>query len=280
MTTPPRRRLRLNPRSLPLRRSLFLLPNLVTLSSVFCGFYSIGLSATARADSEFQRAALLIVFAMFFDTMDGRVARLTKTQSSFGLQFDSLADVVSFGVAPAVLVYHRSLAELGFGGVLAAFVFVACGAIRLARFNVLSMDTTGAPVKPSKYIVGLPIPGAAGIVVSLVVASGALQSAFGRGGYGHILLGATLGLGALMVSTVRFRSFKDLRLNLRSLLVVGLCIGSSIVIYTQLQPAFALVWLLGMYVLLGIVEWIVSVLQRLRARPAPQGSTTPPGTSE
>jgi CDP-diacylglycerol--serine O-phosphatidyltransferase len=276
MSTPTRRRLRLRPRHFPLKRSLFLLPNLITLSSAFCGFYSIVLSTTARTEVELERAALLIVFALFFDTMDGRVARLTKTQSAFGLQFDSLADVISFGVAPALLVYQRSLTRLGFGGAMAAFAFAACGAIRLARFNVLSMGASGAPSAPSKYIVGLPIPGAAGILVALVVAGDPLQAAIGERGYGQILLGITLGLGALMVSTIRFRSFKDIKLNLRSVVLVALCIGSSVVISTQLEPAFVLVWLLGVYVLLGILEWFFGVLARLRTRGVQKDPTAGP----
>src|SRR5579883_906598 len=92
-------------RKLDLRKTLFLLPNIITLSSIFCGFDSIRLSASASSDDEFYGASLLIIFALFFDMLDGRVARLTKTQSAFGLQIDSLADVVSFGVAPAILVY-------------------------------------------------------------------------------------------------------------------------------------------------------------------------------
>src|SRR5262249_14505290 len=96
-------------RKLDLRKTLFLLPNMITLSSVFCGFDSIRLSATAQSDDDYYRGSLLLVFALFFDTLDGRVARLTKTQSAFGLQIDSLADVISFGVAPALLVYKWSL---------------------------------------------------------------------------------------------------------------------------------------------------------------------------
>src|SRR5579883_3471026 len=92
-------------RKLDLRKTLFLLPNIITLSSVFCGFDSIRISASAASDDDFYRASLLLVFALFFDMLDGRVARLTKTQSAFGLQIDSLADVISFGVAPAILVY-------------------------------------------------------------------------------------------------------------------------------------------------------------------------------
>src|SRR5579862_6835055 len=100
------------PRRVDLKRTLFLLPNLITLSSIFCGFDSIRLSAGAGSEDDFYRAALLIIFAMFFDMLDGRVARMTKTQSAFGLQIDSLADVVSFGVAPAMLVYRWSLYQL------------------------------------------------------------------------------------------------------------------------------------------------------------------------
>src|SRR5262250_113878 len=142
-------------RRFDLRKTLFLLPNFITLSSIFCGFYSITVSATATEDQHFYRAALLIVFAMFFDTLDGRVARMTKTQSAFGLQIDSLADVVSFGAAPAMLVYQWTLHRLELTGRVAAFTFLACGAVRLARFNVLSMGEEGKPSKPSKYIVGL-----------------------------------------------------------------------------------------------------------------------------
>src|SRR5215831_11189482 len=126
-------------RRFDLKRTLFLLPNLITLSSVFCGFDAIRLAGTAEGEDDLYRAALLIIFAMFFDTLDGRVARMTKTQSVFGLQIDSLADVVSFGVAPSLLVYQWALQRLGVFGIVASFLFTACGAVRLARFNVLSM---------------------------------------------------------------------------------------------------------------------------------------------
>ncbi|HEY4393839.1 MAG TPA: CDP-alcohol phosphatidyltransferase family protein, partial [Polyangia bacterium] len=126
-------------RKLDLRKTLFLLPNIITLSSVFCGFDSIRVSATAQGDDDYYRASLLLVFALFFDTLDGRVARLTKTQSAFGLQIDSLADAISFGVAPALLVYKWSLWQRPLVGLIGAYVFAAAGAVRLARFNVLSM---------------------------------------------------------------------------------------------------------------------------------------------
>src|SRR5689334_8699915 len=107
-------------RRIDLKKTLFILPNLITLSSIFCGFDSLRVSATATNEGDFYRAALLIVFAMFFDTLDGRVARMTKTQSAFGLQIDSLADVVSFGCAPALLVYQWTLHRLGLAGVIAS----------------------------------------------------------------------------------------------------------------------------------------------------------------
>ena len=124
-----------------LRRSLFILPNLFTLSSVLCGFYAVLICGGPGAtDNDYYRAALLIVFAMFFDTIDGRVARLTHTQTAIGVQLDSLADVISFGVATGVLVYRWSLHKLGAVGVAIAFGYVACATVRLARFNVLAVE--------------------------------------------------------------------------------------------------------------------------------------------
>jgi CDP-diacylglycerol--serine O-phosphatidyltransferase len=262
-----RRRIRFRrPRKLNLQRTLFLLPNMITLSSVFCGFYSMVLSASGQSSDDFYRAALLIVFAMVFDTLDGRVARMTKTQSAFGLQIDSLADVVSFGAAPSLLIYQWSLDQLGTVGLLASFAFTACGAVRLARFNVLSMGEAGAPTTPGKYIVGLPIPGAAGILVSIVVANDAMANAFGDRRYSEAVLAVTLVLATLMVSNVQFRSFKDLRPNRRGVAFVAFVLGSSLLIATQVKPAFVMVWLLGCYVLLGIVEWLWRLPRRIRSR--------------
>lgn len=255
-------------RRIDLKKTLFLLPNLITLSSIFCGFESIRVSATATGEDDFYRAALLIVFAMIFDTLDGRVARMTKTQSAFGLQIDSLADVVSFGCAPAMLVYQWTLHRLDLAGRIAAFVFLAMGAVRLARFNVLSMGEEGKPSKPSKYIVGLPIPVAAFVLVSIVVANHAVSGAIGAPEYAWPIFAVTLALSAFMVSTIRFRSFKDLKLNRRTLALVALAVISSVVISAKLAPVFALVWLLGVYMLLGIFESLWQLPGRLRERAA------------
>lgn len=246
-------------RRLNLKKTLFLLPNLITLSSIFCGFDAIRLSATGQGEEDFYRAALLIVFAMVFDMLDGRVARLTKTQSAFGLQIDSLADVVSFGVAPGILVYEWSLHHFGVGGLIASFLFVAAGAVRLARFNVLSMGESGQPTKPSKYVVGLPIPGAAGILVAIVVANHSTGGVIGNAGYAPLVLAVTLGLSALMVSTVRFRSFKEIKLDLPTAAFALFLVGSSAVVVTQTRPAFVLLHLLTCYVVLAIGEslWMV-----------------------
>ena len=255
-------------RRLDLKKTLFLLPNMITLTSIFCGFDSIRTSSHAQSEDDFYKAALLIVFAMFFDTLDGRVARATKTQSAFGLQIDSLADVVSFGVAPSILVYEWTLSRLGTTGLVVSFLVTACGAVRLARFNVLSMGEAGKPQKPGKYIVGLPIPGAAGILVAIIVANHAAAGVMGRAEYAGIILGVTIGLSFLMVSTIRFRSFKDVKLNLRSVLFVLFAVGSSVVVSTQTKPAFVLIWLIGVYVMLGIFETLWNLPARLRERAA------------
>jgi len=252
---------------LNLRKTLFLLPNLITLSSIYCGVWAIEVAASAQVDADFLRAAVLIIFAMFFDMLDGRVARMTKTQSAFGLQIDSLADMVSFGVAPALLVYEWMLSGYGLLGRAAAFVFVACGAIRLARFNLLSMGADGRPTKPPKYIMGLPIPGAAGILVAVVLAKTTSNAvAISDPTYASSILGLTFLLSFLMVSNVKFRSFKEIRLNAPTLLLVVFAIISSAVVSIRLGPAFVLVWLLGFYVTLGILETVAGIPGALRTR--------------
>lgn len=248
-----------------LRKSLFILPNLFTLSSVFCGFYAVLLCGQGSSDDDYYRASLLIIFAMFFDTVDGRVARLTRTQSAFGLQLDSLADMIAFGLAPAVLVYRWALEPLGLLAVVVCFAFAGCGAIRLARFNVLAMSSGGAPKKPDKYILGLPIPGAAGILVSLVAANHAVAGGLSSSPIPILIV--VIALSFFMVSTIRFRSFKDLRMSWRTVLLVGFALGSSVVLALKLHIAFALGWLLVSYVAIGLVESILSVTRRAaRAR--------------
>jgi CDP-diacylglycerol--serine O-phosphatidyltransferase len=253
-----------------LRRALFVLPNLFTLSSIFCGFEAIRrlseAPSPALSPQPYYEAALLLVFAMFFDTIDGRVARLTRTQSAFGVQIDSLADVVSFGVAPAILLYRWALKDLGNWGSFVSFVFLACGAIRLARFNVLATDPKGTPSKPSKYIVGLPIPGAAGVILALIIANHSVR--------GHLfankalMVSVSLALSVLMVSTVKFRSFKDLRLNVRTAVSLALGIGSTAYVAAKFGPAFALPYMLAVYIGIAVIESIVTFPKRRAERRA------------
>jgi CDP-diacylglycerol--serine O-phosphatidyltransferase len=250
-------------RRLELSKTLFLLPNLITLSSIFCGFDAIRLAARGSED-DIYRAAVLLIFAMIFDMLDGRVARMTKTQSAFGVQIDSLADVISFGVAPSLLVYQWTSAHHPHAALAASFLFCGCGAVRLARFNVLATNESGAPTKPGKYVIGLPIPGAAGILISLVVANHAIDARLSVEAWSWPILGITVLLSMLMVSTVRFRTFKDLKLNARTIATVAFAVGSSGIIYARLKPAFVLVWLLGFYVMLGLFEAVWQLSRRKR----------------
>ena len=211
-------------RRVDFRKTYYILPNLFTLSSVFCGFISISLSASGEGGTDLYQAALAICFGFFFDTADGRVARLTKTQTDLGRDLDSLADLVTFGVAPAMLVYKWGLTDFGRIGIFVAGLFVCAGAMRLARFNVLSRrEEAAGHKKPGKYTLGLSIPAAASVLVLMViVAHNAGQ--YRRIGEGFVA-GIVLVLSYLMVSRIRFRSFKDLSFNRKTVGVFLLAAG-------------------------------------------------------
>lgn len=238
------------------QKLMFVLPNAFTVSSIFCGFYALVLCASNPGPAQLYQAALAIFFAIFFDGFDGRVARLTRTQSDFGVELDSLADVISFGVAPALLAYKWALAQLGFVGVAIAFAFATCGALRLARFNVMAQRKVPGS---SKFFIGLPIPLAAGVLISLVIA------------YHHArlpmttpvpiaVLVATLAL--LMVSTVRYRTFKDVRLSKRSATIFFVLVLAGVAVATQMKPSFVLVAYFTAYLLLGLAEYVFSFRKR------------------
>lgn len=235
-----------------LRQLMFVLPNLFTVSSIFCGFYALTLCAGEATPAHLYQAALAIFFGIFFDGFDGRVARLTRTQSQFGMELDSLADVISFGVAPGMLVWRWALQPLGFWGIFISFMFAACGALRLARFNVLAQNSSHGGA--SSFFVGLPIPLAAGVVISMVIAQHAAQ-----GGplpeLARIPVAvAMVFLALLMVSTVRYRTFKDLRLSKKSALVGATIIAAGIAIATQSHPAWVLVAYFSGYLVFGLGE--------------------------
>ncbi len=232
----------------PLRKGVYVLPNLLTTAGLFCGFYSI----IASLRSEFLIAAIAIMAANVFDTLDGRVARVTKTTSRFGIEYDSLCDLVAFGVAPAILVYCWALAPWGTFGWLAASLYVTCGALRLARFNA-QFDNV-----EKRHFIGLPIPAAAEVVASTVM----LYYFFGGEGatYRHlIVLIMVYALAALMVSNVRYFSFKEIDIHRRQpfwvlvLVILALklfiaepqiCLFATFILYAASGPARS-AWLYG-----------------------------------
>jgi CDP-diacylglycerol--serine O-phosphatidyltransferase len=180
------------------RKGIYVLPNLFTTGSLFCGFYSI----IASMKGDYLLAAIPLLIAFVLDGLDGRIARMTNTTSKFGSEYDSLSDLVAFGVAPAIMVYTWALSSFGKWGWLAAFLFVVCGALRLARFNVQ------IGMIESKVFNGLPIPGAAA-----VVATGILLFYYlgGEGKFNDLsILIIVVGLSLLMVSSIKYYSFKDL----------------------------------------------------------------------
>ena len=203
---------------IPRKRGIYLLPSVLTTFGMFAGFYSI----ISSINGEFTIAAISIMIAMMWDTLDGRVARLTNTQSAFGAEYDSLADLVSFGLAPALLVYEWSLYELGRFGWLAAFVYLACAALRLARFN------TQVGIADKRYFQGLPSPAAAGVIASMIWLKiwtfASFDSEVISLGY-YLGAGITILCGILMVSNVRYYSFKELdskKASFRFLLLIVL----------------------------------------------------------
>ncbi|MEQ9058550.1 MAG: CDP-diacylglycerol--serine O-phosphatidyltransferase [Gammaproteobacteria bacterium] len=224
------------------RAGIYLLPNLFTTGALFAGFYGI----VAAINNRFEAAAVAIFVAMILDGMDGRIARLTNTQSDFGAQYDSLADMVSFGLAPALVIYEWSLQGLGKLGWLAAFVYTAGAALRLARFN------TQVGNADKRYFQGLPSPSAAALVAALVWVGH--HFALERG---LLLLAAsllvTIGGALLMVSNVRYYSFKDLDLRGRVPFVTVLAVVLVFVLIS-LEPASVLLAMFASYAVSGVVE--------------------------
>lgn len=180
------------------KKGIFLLPNLLTTGGLFSGFYAI----VTSMNGHFEAAAVAIFVAMIFDGLDGRVARLTNTQSEFGAQYDSMADMISFGVAPALVAYNWGLSSLGKFGWLAAFIFVACAALRLARFNANLGVTDG------RFFQGLASPAAAALVAGMVWTGSNYQ--IDGHSIGYIVGVVTVLSGLLMVSNFRYNSFKDI----------------------------------------------------------------------
>lgn len=239
-----------------LHRGVYILPNLFTTAGLFLGVYAI----LASARDDFLTAAVCIVVAHVCDGLDGRIARWTHTESQFGVEYDSLADLVAFGVAPGILAYRWALEPWGTWGWLAASLFVACGALRLARFNVQ------VALAEKRSFVGLPIPAAADMVAATVLVY------YFFGGQGatskHIVLLLMIyGLACLMVSNIRYNSFKDVDLRARApfFALVGLILLVTVAVA---QPQLLLFTAIVAYVFSGPVGWLITRLNRRRIRAA------------
>lgn len=227
---------------------IYLLPNLATTGNLFFGFFAVIQSIKGN----FQYASYAIVAAAVFDLLDGRLARLTRSTSKFGAEYDSLCDLISFCMAPAILLYLWALQPFARIGWLASFLYVACGALRLARFNVQ------AHVVEKAYFQGLPTPMAAGIVASSVLAFQDLQI---ESNGNILLLVMTVLLAVVMVSTFRYRSFKDLDLKERFPFRY-LVIGAVIIAVIAWWPEVNLFFLFLTYAVLGAVFGVLRLGRR------------------
>lgn len=249
------------------RRGIYLLPTCFTTGNLFCGFFAIIEAGRGR----FGMAALLIVIAGILDGLDGRIARLTGTTSEFGVQFDSLADIVSFGVSPALVAYYWALTPLGRRGWMVAFLFVACAAVRLARFNIQH----GAADR--RFFAGLPSPAAAGSIATLVYAFPEVppERSYALGVAALVVIPALL-----MVSTVRYRSFKDLDLKIRrSHILVPVIAAAIVLLFTERR--YALLVLAWLYLVWGPVGHLIGIVFRGRAKdPTTVAPDTPPEAAD
>ena len=231
------------------KAAMHLIPNLFTTGNLFCGVYAI----LSVFNANYMAAAIAILVAMIFDVLDGKSARLTNSTSHFGLEYDSLSDVVSFGVAPGLLIYSWALSGQGMFGVAVMFAYVAMGAVRLARFN------STVAVADSKYFTGLAIPAAAGVVASLVILDHHIVR-MGSEVKPVLVLVITLALSFLMVSTVKYRSFKDLKFKGRQQ-ITYLVWGILALMMIAAWPEVMLFVVFAGYALLGPTErlfWLVA----------------------
>lgn len=240
-----------------LRRGAYLLPSVFTIGNILLGFYAV----VRGFRGDFQGAALLIFVAAVLDGLDGRIARLTGTESAFGREFDSLADVLTFGAAPAFLAFLWGLDELGRIGWLVPLFFLVCTATRLARFNVQTR------VVDTRYFVGLPTPAAAGALAAVLFFAPDREW---KAGLGLVLIAALVGLGVLMVSTFRYRSFKEIDLRKRWSYRMALPLAAVLLVVAYHPPAFFLA-LAVLYTLSGPAAWLVARVRRGTGRPGRAG---------
>ncbi len=254
------------PNAKPRPRGIYLLPNLFTSGGLFAGFYAV----IAASQGRFSEACIAVFIAAILDGLDGRVARMTGTQSEFGVQYDSLADLVSFGMAPALVMYHWALSELRFDGPTvgkigwaAAFLYAACAALRLARFN------TQVGVVDKRWFIGLASPAAAAVMMSFIWTLDSHMKLSG-GQVRWLALGVTVVSGLLMVSRVRYYSFKSLPFGGR-VPFVSVLLALGILVLLAIDPARVLLAGSVVYLLSGPLGWAFGRLRRGRQPPAAAG---------
>ena len=228
-----------------MRRGIYVLPNLFTTGNLFCGFWAI----ISVFQEKFLYAAIAILLASAFDILDGKVARLSGATSKFGIQYDSLADLVSFGIAPAVLAFSWALRPYGRFGWLAAFLFVVCGALRLARFNV---QTSSGEVK---YFKGLPIPAAATMIaLTILLYLRLIETGWVKD---IVILVMIYILAFLMVSNIRYFSFKEFNLSKRKPFSIFIFVVLSMIVIVM-EPVIVLFGFVLFYILSGPVNIVIA----------------------
>ena len=231
------------------RRGIYVLPNLFTTAALFAGFFAI----VQAMQGDFERAAMAIFIAMVLDGLDGRVARLTHTQSAFGAEYDSLSDMVSFGAAPALVMYEWALRDMGRLGWIAAFIYCAGAALRLARFN------TTLAVMDKRYFQGLPSPAAAALVAGLVWVM--IVSEIAAADVRLLACALTVLAGITMISNIRYYSFKDINLkkSVPFFVIAAIALGFALVAY---RPEIALFGFFVLYCLSGYVLATLGLFKR------------------
>jgi len=223
-------------------KGFYILPNLFTTAGLFAGFYAI---MQARL-GHFEAACLAVYVAMIMDALDGRLARLTHTESDFGSEYDSLADMVSFGVAPAMIMYDFAFAELGRMGSLIAFIYIACAALRLARFNVQDSDN-------KRYFIGVPSPGAATLIASLIWVC--VDYGYAPADVKIGLLIAMTVIALSMVSNIQYRSFKDVDFR-DKMPFIGLIVLVLLIAIIYLDPPLAFLSIGSIYLVSGTLTYV------------------------
>jgi CDP-diacylglycerol--serine O-phosphatidyltransferase len=242
-----------------MRRGVYILPNLFTTGNLFCGFWAI----VSVFQEKFFFGAIAILLACVFDVLDGKVARLSGATSKFGVQYDSLSDLISFGVAPALLAYSWALRPYGRFGWLAAFLFVVCGALRLARFNVMSASGE------TKYFKGLPIPAAASMIaLTILLYLRLIETGWVKD---IVILVMIYILAFLMVSSIRYSSFKELNLAKRKPFSIFMFVVLSMIVIVM-EPVLVLFGFILLYIFSGPVSVVMAwhkkrVLRRMEPVP-------------